>query len=74
MLLTDGQQLPALILILIAMAMSYGPAVWYALKAIILFVKAVFKDPSSIKESMAAMASGVAVAGGFLEPRRVPVV
>jgi hypothetical protein len=66
--------LPALILILMAMAMSYGPAVWYALKVIVSFVEAVFEDPSSIKESMAAMASGVAVAGGFLEPRVVPVV
>jgi len=56
------------------MAMSYGPAVWYALKVIISFVKAVLEDPSSIKESMAAMASGVAVAGGFLEPRIAPVV
>ncbi|RPB02643.1 hypothetical protein L873DRAFT_1673180 [Choiromyces venosus 120613-1] len=65
--------LPALILILIAMTMSYGPVVWCALKVIISFAKAVFNDPSSIKESMAAMASGVAVAGGFLEPRIVPL-
>lgn len=55
---------------MVAMAFSYGPALWYAWKVIVSFLVAVFEDPSSIKESLAAMASGVAVAGGFLQEAR----